>query len=178
MGYTRLMLLALAVVIVLIAVVVGLGLFQKGMTTSNYDELLRDSIAIASRAQAWKSTPQMMGGSPDSKKPIPTDFSGATFTEIGYSTNRLPRCYSNANGDFAITPTDSGLRVTGTNIATQNRVVLLVRGTNDGYVFVQDGPLTSQKAVKGGYYVESGAKTKVFKPVECSGRIAATVSPQ
>lgn len=174
MGYARLMLLTLAVVIVSIAVLIGVQLFSDGMTNSNFDSLLKDSITMATSAQVWKSTPQVLGGSPDAQKTDPTDYSGATFTSIGYKAERLPRCYRNADGVFAITPTDFGLRITAANVSRQNRVIVMVRGTRDGQVVIQDGPLTSQRTVKGGYYLDSGEKTVVYTPVECTGRIAAS----
>jgi hypothetical protein len=144
------------------------------MTNSNFDNLLRDAIAIASDAQAWKSTPQMLGGSPDVHKRDPADYTGATFTAIGYSSEQLPRCYSNLNGTFAITPTDFGLRITGSNLVRQNRVIVLVRGNGDRQIVVQDGPITSQKMVKGGFFMDSGGETRVFAPIECSLRIATS----
>jgi len=171
MGQVRLLLLTLAVVIVSVAIVIGIQLFSQGMTNSNFDSLLRDSITMATSAQVWKSTPQVLGGSPDANKSDPSDYHGATFTAIGYKAEERRRCYSNQNGTFAITPTDFGLRITATNISMQNRVVVFVRGTTDRQVVVQDGPLTSQKAVKGGNYLDSGAKTRVYPPLECSGRI-------
>ena len=171
MGHSRLLLLTLAVVIVSVAVIIGVRLFTQGLTNSNFDSLLRDSVAMAMDAQVWKSTPQILGGSPDAQKTDPSDYSAATFTAIGYTAEERPRCYSNENGMYAITPTDAGLRITATNVSTQNRVVVFVRGTTDRQVVVQDGPLTSQKAVKGGHYLDSGAKTRVYQPLECSGRI-------
>jgi hypothetical protein len=170
MGQTQLLLLVLGAVLLSIAIVLGVRQFDQGMTNSNFDSLLQDAVAIASDVQAWKNTPQVLGGSPDNQKRNPADYTGATFTAIGYGADPLPRCYSNANGTFAITPTDFGLRITASNLSMQNRVVVLVRGTLDRQIVVQDGPLTSQKTVRGGYFVDSGGETRVFLPLECSGR--------
>jgi len=164
------MLLVLGAVIVSIAIVVGIQLFAQGMTNSNFDSLLRDSISIASNAKNWKSTPQVLGGSPDVRKSDPHDYSGASFVAIGYSADEYPRCYENSNGLYAIAPTSLGLRIIGTNLDSQNRVIVLVR---DNQIVVQDGPVTSQMAVKGGYFLASELPAQVYKPIECSGRIAA-----
>lgn len=167
------MLLVLGAVIVSIAIVVGIQLFAQGMTNSNFDSLLRDSISIASNAKNWKSTPQVLGGSPDVLKSDADNYSGASFTAIGYSADRYPRCYSNSNGVYAITPIGAGLRIIGTNMEMQNRVIVVVHGASDDQIVVQDGPVTSQMAVKGGYFLASELPAQVYKPIECSGRIAA-----
>lgn len=174
MGQTRLLLLVLGVIVATIAIVMGIRLFNEGMTNANFDSLLRDSISIASSARVWKEKPQSLGGSPDRKKTDPTDYSGATFQSIGYSAEKYPMCYSNQNGLYAITPTSTGLRVIGTSIGRQNRVVVLLRGSGDGQIVIQDGPVTSQMAVKGGYFLASDAPTRVYRPIECSGRSAGS----
>lgn len=172
MGSTQLLLLVLAVIVVSISVIIGVQLYSERMTNSNFDSLLEDAITIATNAQAWKNTPQLLGGSPDVNKTDPYDYSGANFVAIGYSVDKMPRCYSNENGLYAITPTDLGLRITASSTSSQNRLIVLVRGAADGQIVVQDGPLTSQRTVKGGYFVDSGEPTRVYKPVECSGRVA------
>lgn len=174
MGQTRLLLLVLGAVIILLAIAAGIRLFDEGMTDANFDGLLRDSIAIASNAKAWKTTPQALGGSSDREKADPTDYSGATFVAIGYESDRFPRCYANANGLYAITPTSFGLRIVGVSISRQNRVVVVVRGSSDNQIVVQDGPVATLMAVKGGHYLTSSVQTRVYEPLECSGRIATS----
>lgn len=97
MGQQQLLLIVLGVIIVGVAIVAGIGLFNAGAEESAKDELVAQSITIASNAQQYYRRPVAMGGG------------GNSFT--GYV---IPQKMSNtANGTYTATVSDDNVVILG-----------------------------------------------------------------
>jgi hypothetical protein len=142
MGQQQLILLVLATVIVGIAIVVGIAAFTENSARANADAMMQDAVRIANDLQAWKKKPAAFGGQAAYATPgevgDPTDFTGATFEILGYSTAGVGTLdatgeYSNFNGTFTLTPGTNPI-IEGTNTVEGNSVAVIVCGMGAGDV--------------------------------------------
>ena len=164
MGQQQLLLLVLGIVIVGLAIVVGINAFSEARVKSNADALVTDALRMSSDAQDWKQKPQIFGGSPDTTKADPDDFSALTFTALAYSGDRV--CpdqvgYENVNGFYNLFPTSNGLLITASNAANQNQLYMTVTGTLEASVSLDD-----DLRVVGGYKLD-GTPSSVTAPESC-----------
>jgi hypothetical protein len=138
MGQQQLLLLVLGIVIVGIAILVGINAYSENSVKSNWDSMLQDALRIASDAQAWKSKPELFGGSPDTLKADSDNFTGLDFLQMAYAGARVSGtnndCYQNLNGDYEITPGTTNLAIEATNVPNQNRIIVNVNGTLEANV--------------------------------------------
>jgi len=90
---------------------------------------------MASDAQAWKQKPAPFGGQSDVTaalkliKETPIDYSGITFTLLGYP--EAGGIYENLNAHYTITGGAAGSVISGCNQLKENLVVLAVTGISD-----------------------------------------------
>ena len=139
MGQQQLILLVLATVIVGLATVVGIRAFSENSAKASADALTQDAIRIASDLQAWKLKPAPFGGQGlDGGSAYPaSDFTNASFTELGYSAsdNTSSATYTNANGTYEITQQSSGALIIAKSLDhssdTGQEVQVRVCGTAD-----------------------------------------------
>ena len=145
MGQQQLILLVLATVIVGLATVVGIRAFSENSAKASADALTQDAIRIASDLQAWKLKPAPFGGQGlddsggSSTAYGASDFTNASFTELGYSSDGTgaTATYTNVNGTFTITTGSSdGALIVGESLdynqgETGQRVEVRVCGTSD-----------------------------------------------
>ena len=173
MGQQQLLLLVLGIVIVGIAIVVGINAYSENSIKSNFDSLLQDGLRIASDAQSWKSKPEVFGGSLDSLKSDPDNFTGVDFVDLAYSEalikNTANTCYENTNGRYILTgvagtgtPGTTGVGVMGENEANQNRVLLAVNGILEANV-----DLVEASSVRGDALLTSGAENSFGTATAC-----------
>lgn len=87
MGQQQLLLLILGVIIVSTALVIGIRAFDENRQKSHEDHEMVKIMDFASRAQAWKATPGLMGGGRDS---APADYSEFTVEKIGLTPSGGP----------------------------------------------------------------------------------------
>jgi hypothetical protein len=97
MGQQQLLLIVLGVIIVGVAIVAGIGLFNAGAEESAKDELVAQSITIASNAQQYYRRPIAMGGGGNS-------FAGYLIPEKMQNT---------ANGNYTATVTATSVEILG-----------------------------------------------------------------
>ena len=168
MGQQQLLLLVLAIVIVGIAIVVGINAFSEKSVSSNYDSLMQDAMRISTDAQAWKSKPELFGGSTDATKTDANDFTGVNFIGLGYSaatvTGGTNQCYSNLNGVFQLTPTADGLTVEAASITNQNLITVEING-----ILTSDVTLsaTAAEQVRGGQMTD-GTGAQAVAALACA----------
>jgi hypothetical protein len=165
MGQQQLLLLVLATVIVGIAIVVGINAFSEKSVTTNYDSLLQDAMRVATDAQAWKSKPQLFGGSPDATKADADDFTGVDFIDLGYAaatvTGATNQCYGNLNGVYQLTPAATGLTIEAISVTNQNLITVQVDG-----ILTSDVSLsaTAAEQVRGGQMTDGSGAQAVSSP--------------
>lgn len=133
MGQQQLILLVLATVIVGIAIIIGIRAFTENGIRANSDAMVQDMVRMASDAQAWKQKPAPFGGQAvGASKDDPADFSGISFTALGYPEDGTTNIYENLNGHFTVAAGAGGEAViTGCNQQKKNQVVLTVDGISD-----------------------------------------------
>ncbi len=142
MGQQQLLLLVLGIVIVGLAVVVGIQAFSENQKQANADQMVNDSIRIASDSQAWKLKPSAFGGGASA-----TNWTGLDFGQMGYTvgdqglhpgTAAAADQYENLNGVYDIASAGATLTITATSFdpagAAMNTVVVLVTGTTPGSI--------------------------------------------
>ena len=173
MGQTSLLLMVIAVVLIGIAIVLGTSAFVRGITNSNHDSLLNEAIHIATLAQVWKNTPEVLGGSIDSLKSTPYDYSNLSFPSLGMDTvkDTDALCYKNTHGVYALEAADDGLWIYGTSVSHQNRVVLRIVGSSERDIDFRGGD-GFRLSVRGGYPLYRGDPTtsvNVENPMPCLG---------
>lgn len=91
---------------------------------SNADALVMDALRVASDLQSWKLKPLQFGGGRDHN-----GFEGATFEDIGYEVN-ADSVYQTVHGTYELVTTAEQAKVIGTNDTFENRVTILITGTN------------------------------------------------
>ena len=134
MGQQQLILLVLATVIVGIAIIIGIRAFNENSIKANNDAIIQDMVRMANDAQAWKQKPAPFGGQaengpPDTQKIDPANYTGASFTFLGYA--EVGGIYTNLNGSFKLTPAATGLTIDGCNPTKDNHATIVVNGLSD-----------------------------------------------
>jgi len=137
MGQQQLLLLVLGIVIVGLAVVVGIQAFSENQKQANADQMVNDSIRIASDAQAWKLKPSAFGGGASA-----TNWTGLDFGQMGYAvgdeglhtgTAAEADQYENLNAVYDLAASGTDLTVTATSFdaggTALNTVVVVIDGT-------------------------------------------------
>lgn len=87
MGQQQLLLLILGIIIVSTAVIYGIQVFDENKQKDDRDSEMLKMLDLASRIQAWKSTPVLMGGG---RSDDPADFSAFTVESIGLTASGGP----------------------------------------------------------------------------------------
>ena len=87
MGQQQLLLLVLGLVIVSTAVIYGIQAFDENKKQEERDSEMLKMLDLAARAQAWKTTPVLMGGGLSDN---PADFSSFTVDVIGLTPTGGP----------------------------------------------------------------------------------------
>lgn len=182
MSQTHLLLLVVAVIFVAIAIIVGTSAFTGGVTSANYDSLLNQATNIATQAQHWKSTPQILDGSPDALKGQRANFTGLDFPSMGLKPwNGNPLCHKSTVGQFALEIEPDGLWIIGASVSYQNRVAIRVTGNSTEMLSStgeDDGDLM---VVRGGYPVfvsTGGSSVRVGEPLTCGSSVAAVAGSE
>ncbi len=140
MGQQQLILLVLATVIVGIAIIIGIRAFTENSIKANSDAMVQDIVRVASDAQAWKQKPAPFGGQIDGPaKAVTADFTGATFTALGYT--EVAGVYTNLNGTFQLAAGVTGVQICGFNSLRGNTVVVNVVGITDADIVQPAGAI-------------------------------------
>lgn len=105
MGQQQLLLIVLGVIIVGVAVVAGIGMFNAGAEEATKDELVAQSMSIASNAQQFYKRPVAMGGGGNS---FTTSNGALKQYEIPSKMN------STLNGTYVVALVDSVATLTAT----------------------------------------------------------------
>ena len=87
MGQQQLLLLILGIIIISAAIIYGIQAFDENRLKAREDSEVAKIMDLASRAQAWKATPGLMGGGRES---APADFSDFTVEMIGLKPSGGP----------------------------------------------------------------------------------------
>ncbi|MEM1268988.1 MAG: hypothetical protein AAF752_00675 [Bacteroidota bacterium] len=163
MGQSQLLLAVLGIVIVGIATVVGINAYAENTTKSNYDQLLQSVMDITVRAQAWKQSPELLGGQAPAERVDPDSFVGFTLPAAGYTSDDVTDdglCYVAMEGAYHVTPSADGLVVRGVSVLNQNEVIVDVEGVLDATVSVDE------LSTRGGIDTKGDAR-EVTLPSEC-----------
>ena len=116
MGQQQLLLLVLGILIVSAAVIYGIQAFDENQEKSREDSKLHKMMDFASRAQAWKSKPVLMGGGQDAD---PSNYSSFTVESIGLTPSGGPSANPFVNvpgtGCFRFFPNATSLRINALN---------------------------------------------------------------
>ena len=119
MGQQQLLLIVLGVIIVGVAIVAGIGLFNAGAEESVKDEIVAQSLAIASNAQQWFKKPVAMGGG------------GQSFTTSGGALANYvipPKMAATSNAGVIDAATGEAT-TDGYTLTTQDPELLVITGT-------------------------------------------------
>lgn len=142
MGQQQLLLLVGGVVIVGMAIVIGISAYSENSAKTNFDALAQDAMRIATDGLVWKTRGEKMGGSPDSLKHVPSDYSDLNFYQLGYTPSALVAedCYENGNGQFALFPENTYLGILAVNVPRQNMIGVVVNGASEAdiHLFGED----------------------------------------
>ena len=118
MGQQQLLLLVLGILIVSAAVIYGIQAFDENRLKAREDSEIHKMMDLASQAQAWKSTPVLMGGGQSNN---PSDFSRFTVQAIGLTPTGGPDTSPVVNfpgaGCFRFFPSSTHLRINALNEA-------------------------------------------------------------
>ncbi|MEM8487892.1 MAG: hypothetical protein AAF564_20240 [Bacteroidota bacterium] len=119
MGQQQLLLLVAGIVIVGLAVMVGVQAFSENQKKANADALTFTAINIASSAQKWLQTPEILGGGKPADGNITGDFTGKSiiFQDLGYTINSNDE-FQTVHGTFALTNSGSTVIVEGRSFST------------------------------------------------------------
>ena len=116
MGQQQLLLLILGIVIVGTAVIYGIQAFDENKRINDRDSEMLKMVDLASHAQAWKTTPVLMGGGLSDD---PADFSSFTLASIGLTASGGPSSTPFVNipgaGCFRFFPHPTYLRINSLN---------------------------------------------------------------
>jgi hypothetical protein len=161
MGQQQLLLLVLGIVIVGIAILVGINAYSENSVKTNWDALLQDALRMANDAQAWKSKPELFGGSPDATKSTEDDFSEVTFFSMGYTAGLITNeglCYSNVNGVFGLHRTGNHVDVEAVNLGYGNVLRLKLEGSIESRL-----DLKEDQSIRGFFDVEKDLVTSAVE---------------
>lgn len=137
MGQQQLLLLVAGIVIAGLAVMVGVQAFSENQKKANADALTFTAMNIASSAQKWLQTPQILGGGKPADGNITGDFTGQTiiFQDLGYTINANDE-FQTVHGTFELTNSGSSVIVEGRSFSTSgggdnNLVCVTVSGVSE-----------------------------------------------
>lgn len=110
MGQQQLLLVILVTIIVGVATVVAINIFGQSAENANVDALRQDVLTLSAMAQGWYIKPELMDGGGGDFSLISVDDLGFGYDEATSGTE-----FSNANGDFVMTPTETQVTIVGTS---------------------------------------------------------------
>lgn len=87
MGQQQLLLLTLGIIVVGTATVAGIQVFDEAMQRARTDAEMLKMLEMASRAQAWKATPRLLGGGMNGRS---SDFSSFKVGILGLAPSGGP----------------------------------------------------------------------------------------
>lgn len=126
MGQQQLLLVILVTIIVGVATVVAINIFGQSAENANVDALRQDVLTLSAMSQGWYIKPELMDGGGG-------DFAGINVYDLGfgYDVATSGTEFSNANGDFVITPGTGDITITATSRINDAITVTAVVAPNE-----------------------------------------------